>query len=300
MEQNLPPVNWLRAFEAAGRHASFAMAAKELHLTPASISQQIRALEQKLGFKLFKRLPRGVELTDMGEAYMQPVRKTFAELAAATSGLFGTRGRKVINIRCTLSYAATVLAPMLSQFHDLYPHISIQLCSTVWAKTMDDDSIDIDIRYGDGKWQETYIRRIGEEHAILVCSPDYLKQISKNLTLEKLTTTRNIQVMGAQFQWTYLFNYFGIQQVAEAEWLKVDTHIVALQYAAAGAGCALVLEIHARQFINQGLLVQPLDIKLPIEAAHYLVLRGDAGTVPEVNQFCDWLLGSSFYRPEIS
>ena len=299
MDHNLPPVNWLRAFESAGRHSSFAMAATELHLTPASISQQIRALEHRLGFKLFKRLGRGVELTDMGEAYMQPVRKTFAELAAATSGLFGVRSKKTINIRCTMSYASTVLAPILAKFHALYPDIGIQLCSTVWAKAMDDDSIDIDIRYGDGKWHENHIRRLGYDFAIPVCSPDYYRQISTNLTLEKLSQSQNIQVMGDQFQWTNLFHHYGVEREAATEWIKVDTHIIALQYAVAGTGCALVLESHAKQFLELGLLVQPLDVKIPIDAAYYLVLRDDADTIPEVNQFCDWLLTSSLdYRPD--
>ena len=87
--KDLPHVTWLRAFEAAARHSSFAIAAAELGLTSAAVSQQIRHLEKHLDTQLFRRLPRGVQLTENGVAYSQVVRKSFEDMAIATSGLFG-------------------------------------------------------------------------------------------------------------------------------------------------------------------------------------------------------------------
>jgi LysR family glycine cleavage system transcriptional activator len=92
MSYNLPPLNWLRAFEASARRISFTSAAKELNLTPAAVSYQVRSLEEHLGFPLFERLPRSLRLTDMGQAYMPSVQKTFAELSSTTTGLFGLKG----------------------------------------------------------------------------------------------------------------------------------------------------------------------------------------------------------------
>lgn len=90
--KNLPHVTWLKAFDSAARHNSFAAAASELGLTPAAISQQIRHLEQHLDAQLFRRLPRGVSLTDVGQAYAQTIGKSFEDMALATNGLFGKSG----------------------------------------------------------------------------------------------------------------------------------------------------------------------------------------------------------------
>ena len=94
-----PQVTWLRSFEAAARRGSFSAAADDLGLTPAAVSQQIRLLEKHLGAQLFERLPKGVVLTDTGQAYAQPIRKSFSEMQAATEGLFGSRSRKTVKVR---------------------------------------------------------------------------------------------------------------------------------------------------------------------------------------------------------
>ena len=88
-KRRLPPLNWLRAFEAAARHTSFAEAAKELNVTPAAISQQVKQLEDTLGSALFTRRPRSLTLTDAGHGYLPIVRQAFDHLAAGTRDLFG-------------------------------------------------------------------------------------------------------------------------------------------------------------------------------------------------------------------
>ncbi|MBT6508858.1 MAG: LysR family transcriptional regulator, partial [Rhodospirillaceae bacterium] len=92
----LPPVNWLRAFEASARRESFTAAADELARTPKSVSTQVRALEAELGFALFERMRHGLRLTDMGRAYLPAVRKAFEDLSATTAGLFGPKGTPTI------------------------------------------------------------------------------------------------------------------------------------------------------------------------------------------------------------
>jgi len=89
----LPPLNALRAFEAAARHLSFKQAAHELHVTAGAVSQQVRLLEERLGVQLFERLTRQVILTPAGEAYLTPIRKAFGRIAEATAELAEDRGR---------------------------------------------------------------------------------------------------------------------------------------------------------------------------------------------------------------
>src|SRR5262245_23514380 len=152
MSYRLPSMVWLRAFEAAARHASFTAAAEELGLTQAAISHQVRSLEKQLGYPLFERLPRNLKLTDMGRAYLAPVRKAFDELSASTTGLFGPVGETALNLRVPVSLAVLWLARRLPQFCRSYPKIRIRLHSAIWADAMPADKIDIDIRYGHGNW----------------------------------------------------------------------------------------------------------------------------------------------------
>ncbi len=283
-------MTWLRSFEAAARHSNFAAAAQELHITPAAVSNQVRSLESQLGYKLFIRLGRGVRLTDLGEAYMQPVSKSFADLAAATSGLFGTGAERILNVRCSMSYGALVLAPAIQDFHTTHPTTKIQLFSTVWAKVIDDESIDVDIRYGDGNWNDRQIQKIAHEHAIPICTPAFRETLPRDLSLETLADLQKIEVIGSQYQWTNLFSQYGVEHDRSRQWITVDTTVVALHYALAGNGFALVPDCHAKQLLELGLLVQPLEEKLPLDSAHYLVLGDRTDSSSEIKLFCDWVL----------
>ena len=99
MKKRLPPLNWLRSFEASARHLNFTLAASELHMTQAAVSQQIKGLETKLGCALFKRLPRGLELTDAGRAYIPGVRESIEKLALVTDEVFGKERSHTLTVR---------------------------------------------------------------------------------------------------------------------------------------------------------------------------------------------------------
>lgn len=152
MAHRLPNLNLLRAFEAAARHRSFTTAAEELSLTPAAISQQVRALENNLGFLLFERLPRGVALTHMGAAYLPPIRQAFDDISASTAGLFGLKGESSVKIRAPISFSMLNLTPRLARFNQEYPDIEVRLGSSLWADEVEAESYDLDIRFGDGNW----------------------------------------------------------------------------------------------------------------------------------------------------
>ncbi len=108
MTYRLPPLNWLRAFETSARHMSFAKAATDLNLTSTAISHQVRSLERHLGHALFERLARGLRLTEMGAAYLPDVRRTFENLSAATTKLFGQSGMTSITVRAPVSFVTPV------------------------------------------------------------------------------------------------------------------------------------------------------------------------------------------------
>ena len=286
----LPHVTWLRAFEAAARHSSFSDAADELGLTPAAVSQQIRLLEQHLGTPLFRRLPRGVVLTDMGQAYALPIRKSFAEMTDATDGLFTMRRRRSLRVRASISYAALILAPRLAGFHDLHPGTEITLSTVVWSDRMDDAAIDIDIRYGTGHWQEPGIWPLGDEEAVLVCHPDHLRSFGPDPKVQDVLGAGIIAVQGSEPEWRRLSDRFDLGCPEPPVWLTADSSLMALQTLAAGFGTALIHRSFLSGFLARGELVLPFDYRLPMRAAYYAVTPEDPPAREEIEAFRAWLL----------
>lgn len=286
---DLPHVTWLRAFDAAARHSSFSAAAAELGLTPAAVSQQIRLLEQHLKATLFERLPRGVKLTDLGQAYAVPIRKSFSDMHVATQGLFSPARKRVVQARASISYAALVIAPRLAEFHAANPTISVQLSTSVWADRFGDDGADIDIRYGHGDWDEPDVTHLGHEHAIVVCHPDFAATFGDELSFAAIAGSQVVRTVGFETDWIKMSDHFGLDAPAPPEWCKADSSLIALQTVMAGVGAAIVLESFARPYIDRGLLIAPLAHRLPVQQSHFLIRRDGAGQRGEVLLFCDWI-----------
>src|SRR3954447_19122899 len=122
----LPPLNALRAFEAAARHLSFKQAAHELHVTAGAVSQQVRLLEERLGVQLFERLTRQVILTSVGEAYLTPIRKAFGRIAEATAELKPEGITNLLHIGIHGCVDIDDLRRRLSQFRRAQPQVAVR------------------------------------------------------------------------------------------------------------------------------------------------------------------------------
>ncbi|MFX0545111.1 LysR substrate-binding domain-containing protein [Roseovarius sp. S1116L3] len=290
--RRLPHVTWLRAFEAAARHSSFTSAADELNFTPAAVSQQIRLLEQHLGVQLFKRLAKGVELTDVGQAYALPIRKSFQAMQTATDGLFRGQRESLIRVRSSISFAALILAPRLNEFRALHPEIEIELSTTVWADRMNDASIDLDIRYGDGNWPERNIHPLTLEPATIVCHPDYARSLADAPPAEALPGADIVQVVGSETDWDRWFEQNGYDLPRPAHWMKADSSLIALQILSAGHGCAIISRSFARQALNSGALVAPFAFEMPMQERFSAVERDHIGSRDDILRIIDWLNAS--------
>lgn len=286
---DLPPPTWLRTFEAAARMGSFSAAAEELGLTPAAVSQQMRLLEQHLKTTLFERLPRGVALTDKGAAFAQPVRKGLDDIHLATAGLFGEAKRQHVKVRASISCAALVIAPRLHEFQSKHPHIELELSTFVWANRFQDGISDLDIRYGFGDWTDGQVSHLGHEFAVPVCSPDFLKSFGDTPTLEQLAAEHYYVIHGSETDWPELFQKIGRPLPVNAKITRVDSSLMALQAISVGSGVAIVLESFAQHFIDRGLAVLPVEEKLAIPRAHFIVARDGAERREEIRAFSDWV-----------
>jgi LysR family transcriptional regulator, glycine cleavage system transcriptional activator len=292
--RRLPHVTWLRAFDAAARHSSFTAAADELHLTPAAVSQQVRLLEKRLGAELFKRLPKGVALTDVGQAYAQPLRKSFLEMEQATDGLFRGQRKATLRVRSSISFAALVLAPRLKRFRERHPEIEIDLFTTVWSDRMTDAGIDLDIRYGDGDWPERKIWPLQVDDAVVVCHPDHAASLGDDLSIEGLAAAGVVQVVGSETDWGRLSDKYGLNVPVPVHWMKADSSLIALQILASGHGSALISRSFARQYLENGALIAPVPYEIPMLQKFFLVQYDDTKHTPEVEVFRDWLTSEEF------
>ncbi len=287
--RNLPPPVWLKTFEAAARLGGFTAAADELGLTPAAVSQQVRALEARLGYRLFRRLPRGVELTELGQSYLPAVRRAFDELASATAGLFGVTGGRPLVLRAPPSFMALCLAPLVAQFRAAHPGIPVRLCSATWAETAPEGGIDVDIRYGDGRWPVEDARRLSAPGSVLVCPPgtefgaDPLAAVAPLLG-------RAVHIIGCESFWDGFAAAHGIDPAAVGRGVSTDSSLAALEMVAAGLGVALISPDLTAPFARAGRVTVAPGLTLNHAQAHYVLLPAQGAPRPEALLFRDWLL----------
>ncbi|WP_353230173.1 LysR family transcriptional regulator [Novosphingobium sp.] len=291
MATPLPPLVWLRTFEACARHLSFARAADELGLTPAAVGQHIKALESHLGFMLFERLPRGVRLSTIGRAYFPIVATMLDDLTIATAGLFGGQNVAAVTVRCSVSFATLCLAPALPRFTALHPAIPVKIYSSIWSDDLEDSQIDIDVRFGNGRWEGFTATALTRAASIPVCPPRTDFGADPARALFDLASGSSIQIVGLDNLWVGLSRQLGWPDGAVVSRFTVDTSAIALELAASGTGCAMVSADLARLHLQRGLVSAPPGIVLHHDLTHYVLLpaRGTRPS-PETLRFRDWLL----------
>jgi len=285
MSYRLPPLPWLRAFEASARRGSFASAADELGLTSAAVSHQMRSLEQMLGYPLFERLPRGLRLTDLGKAYLVPVRQAFSELSISTLSIFGPEGETTLNIRVPVSFAVLWLTPRLATFAKANPGIRLRLFSAIWADALPADKTDVDIRFGYGSWPGFAAQLLVNDPIVLVTAPG-----SGIRSVRDIGSAEMVQIMGVESDWLHLFESAGMELPQGGAGISVDTSLAALEIVASGHGAALVLSRFAAAFEALGRVVRVPGVELPHDQSHF-VLTAQSSDAPQAEAllFTDWL-----------
>lgn len=286
----LPPLKWLMSFEAAARHLSFTAAAEELGLSQAAISYQIKCLEGMVGFPLFERKPRNLQLTDVGHTYLPSVRRAFDELFASTAGLFGPIGQTVVTVRVAISFMVLCLAPRLGAFREAHPEITINFWSSIWANADAAADADLDIRFGLGNWPGYDAEVMARDSALLVGSPELARQFTGPQDLLHLSADRMITVAGQDDLWRRAMLDLEGGPPAGAG-LRVDTSLAAAELAASGVGLTFLSRLFSRPYLQSGRLVAPFHLELEMARSHYLLQpTARKRPAPEVLLFRDWLL----------
>lgn len=292
MPDRLPPLTALRAFEAAARHLSFAKAAEDLHVTPAALSFQIKALEQVLGAPLFHRLNRAVTLTKAGEALAPGATQGFDRLKAAWRAVRRMQDTAALNVTAGPAFTAKCLAPRLFQFAQAHPEIELRFSATLRTMDFERDEVDVAIRYGLGADEGLYSELLTEEGLGPMMRPD---MVARYPTPDSLRDAPLIEDSSHGFLdpypgWRAWFAANGIDHrpSISASFSQVDH---ALEAALAGGGVVLSRTSLAQSHLASGQLVAPFDVMLTTPARFRFLCPLGAETRPQVAAFRDWLLG---------
>jgi len=311
MTYRLPPLTALRAFEAASRHLSFKQAAVELHVTPAAISQQIKALEEYLGVALFRRLTRALEITPQGLAMLPKLREGFECFAAAVETT-QRNSNGVLTVTAPPSFATRWLVPRLPRFAAAFPEVKLRLTSESAAvdrrgeaKMLGDASFDLReadsvlaIRYGLGNYPGFHVEKIFAPDWVPVCSPrlstpEKPLATPDDLIHQVLIHDETIEDEERQPSWQEWLSGAGVKNLSAERGPRFSNAVLAVEAALDGQGVALALKPLVEADVAAGRLIIPFEHSVPSPYGYFLVMHKVLASRPAVAAFRDWLIAEA-------
>jgi len=304
MRRQLPPLNALKAFEAAARHLSISQAANELCVTPAAISHQIRLLEDHIGLPVFERSGRHLVLTDAGTAGLTFIRDGFGKFNAAMDAIDSLGEVGVLSVSVAPSFAAKWLLPRLSSFHDQHPDIDVHVSASMQLTDFAKDGIDIAIRYGLGRYSDLFSEKLLDETVTPVCGPALLKsqrvpRSAADLAGFALLHDDSPENDPSCPDWSMWLKAAGATEVDASRGPRFNQASLVIEAAVLGRGVALAKYALAESDIKAGRLVPLLRSSLPVDFSYYLVAPRAKLNLPKVSHFLDWLRAEVAEKPAL-
>ncbi|WP_108652079.1 transcriptional regulator GcvA [Dongshaea marina] len=289
MPRRLPPLNALKAFEAASRHLSFTRAAQELFVTQAAISHQIKGLEEYLGIKLFRRKNRSLLLTEEGQAYFLDIKDIFTMISEATEKLLARSAKGALTVSLQPSFAIQWLVPRLADFSERHPDIDVRIKAVDMDEGALDDDVDIAIYYGRGHWPGLRADKLYTEYLIPVCSPRLLtgpKPLREPIDLANHTLLHDT----SRRDWKAWFRQVGISAPNVNQGPIFSHSTMVIQAAIHGQGVALGHSVLAQPELESGRLICPFNQALMSKNAYYLVCEESQADLGKIVAFREWML----------
>jgi LysR family glycine cleavage system transcriptional activator len=288
--RKLPPLNALRAFEAAARHLSFKRAAAELHVTQAAVSHQVRALEAQLGLALFVRLHRALQLTPAGARYLPALSDAFDRLDEATLALRARPRTPRLVLSVVPSFGANWLVPRLGSFRARHPAIDLVVLSSSELVDFARDPVDVGIRFGPGRWPGVRADLLLAEEYLPVASP---KLVRGRRALRRPEDLRRHTLLHDETHdaWRAWLASAGVTSVDAERGVVFSDSSQLVAAAAAGQGVALARKLLAAPYLRARTLVRAFQGSIPAEFAYYVVCAESRAAEPAIRAFRDWIVG---------
>lgn len=280
-DNTLPPLNWLRAFEAAARHQSFTGAARELNISQPAVSQHVKALETHLNLTLFVRQGRKLEITVAGKSYLPTVQEGLETLQRGTRALIGGDRGKVLTLQCNLAFSVFWLAPRLAGFMTQFPWISVNIHSALWDPERTAKAADLEIRFGHDLEKTMTCTRLTHDTCFPVCAPALAAEDWRDYPL--------FDCLGMKGNWQSWAQGTG-QKIPKGKRVNTaSTYAVSLSAAQNGGAFALGHETVTGALIAQGHLVRASEAAIDMPEAYYLMPIAAHAQTPSTRAFVTWL-----------
>ena len=286
MIRRLPPLNALKAFEAAARHESFTQAAQELCVTQGAVSQQVKALEAELGCRLFNREHRRLVITTAGRSYLSVVRDAFDQLALGTEALLQQHTTGALSVSTSPNFATKWLVHRLGRFAEQHPSIVLKLSASLQHVDFAREDFDIAIRHGDGQWPGLAAARLCVEELFPVCSPALARSLRKPEDLNRQTLLH----IDERRDWGAWLEVAKVTGVDYARGPVFNQASMAIDAAVDGQGVALARSALAAWDLGAGRLVRPFAPALKLPYGYWIVCPKPTASLPKIAIFRDWLL----------
>jgi LysR family glycine cleavage system transcriptional activator len=296
----MPSLAALRAFEAAARLGSVRRAAEELHVTPAAVTQQIRALEADLGLALVQKRGNALELTAAGLRGKDPLISAFRQMSQAVERMRQRTPARRLRLSVEPAFAVNWLISRLPRYRELPNALDVLLDPTKSVVDLGADEADLAIRFGRGHYPGLESIDLFEDEILPVCSPEYLKQHPiakpKDLLEHRLLRLDWSSREGLWPDWPAWLEAAGVSGFdwdARKRDIAVPDSNLLLRAAVDGQGVALGQTSLVGDYLKNKQLVAPLPKRLKTGFRYHLVYPVGADQRPEVALFRDWILGEA-------
>ena len=286
--RRLPSLNGLRAFEAAARLGSFVAAGEELHVTQAAISRMVRLLEERLGFKLFDRMPNGLALTPQGRALQPGLTAAFDAIAGVTQQVAAMRSTPVLTLGVGPSFAVRWLIPRLASFYRQHPDVEVRLATGGAINPFKDDWT-CGILLGNGDWPGHQAEPMFSADLFPVCARAIAQRLKKPADLAKEVL---LEVQHSLEEWPLWLAAARLKLRANTLGPRFDNYAMALQAAVDGVGVAIGLRPYVEDDLASGRLLAPFKLAVPKGQAWYLVYRPYRQDDAALIAFREWLMAN--------
>ena len=289
MRQRLPPLNALKAFEAAARHESFTRAAEELFVTQGAVSHQVKALETELGVKLFNRERQRLVLTEAGRDYLTVVRDALDRIALGTERLLQRQSAGVLTVSTSPDFAAKWLVHRLGHFAEAHPEIDLRVSATLHHVDFAREDVDLAVRHGEGNWPGLDTVRLSSEQLFPVCSPKLLTG-RRRLTRPSDILKYPLIHMDSRADWSKWLQAAALENAEVIHGPVLNRASMVIDAAIDAQGIALARTTLAAWDLFNGRLVRPFPDMLRLSKTYWVVCPKATAALPKIVTFRDWLL----------
>jgi LysR family glycine cleavage system transcriptional activator len=292
MRPRLPALNNLKAFEAAARHESFTRAAEELCVTQGAVSQQVKALEEGLGIKLFNRERQRLIITEAGRDYLMVVRDALDRIAIGTERLLQRQNAGVLTVSTSPDFAAKWLVHRLGHFAEAHSGIDLRVSATLHHVDFAREEVDLAVRHGEGNWLGLDAVQLSAEQLFAVCSPKLLtgrQRLSKPADILKFPLIH----LDSRADWTRWLRAVDVDDAGAAHGTVLNRASMVIDAAINGQGVALARTTLAAWDLINGRLVRPFPASIPLSKTYWIICPKATSNVPKIVTFRSWLLAEA-------